>query len=293
MNRCKVALVLGLMLVGCSPSNLSRQVTRGAIDGTSEQLTRPDTQQDLQEASRDPEVREATENLTAAVADGVIQALESDRAQQRMSEITRAVTQAAVQQMIAALSGDRTRAQIELIARGATDAALKQASENMREDVGPAIRALLEGDVTKGFADALNSDPIQDAIARESQTFAHNAVLGWNSGAKKAWEMPEGALQSVPGVYRTIAIAGGVGLVLVTLIALSVAVMFVARARQTGNEVARLESATLLLATMMREKQETQQTDEILAVVQHALEGRAERTGKHRILDALRMRKTG
>jgi hypothetical protein len=268
-------------------------MTRGAVSEGSEQLTQPETQQNLQEASEDPQTQAAMQNLTAQVAEGMLQALESDRAQQRLSSLTRAVTQAAAQQMIAALSGDKTREQIEMIARGATDAALKQASNNLRTDVGPAMRDLLEGDVAKGIADALSSDGMQDAFARQSQTFAHNAVLGWNSGAKTAWEMPEGALHAMPSLYRTLAIVGGVGLVLVTLIALSVAAIFVSRARQARSEVARLESATLLLATVMREKQETQQTDEILAVVQHALEGRAERTGKHRILDALRMRKAG
>jgi hypothetical protein len=57
--------------------------------------------------------------------------------------------------------------------------------------------------------------------------------------------------------------------------------------------VERLESATLLLATAMRERQQTEQSDEIVAIVQQALEGRAEKSGKHRIMGALGMRKAG
>lgn len=290
MNRCIVALLV--LTAGCSPENLAGGMTRGAVSAGAEQLTRDETQQRLQEASQDPQVQAATQNLTAQVAEGMLQALESDRAQQQVSEITRVATQAAAQQMIAALSGEKTRAQIELLARTATDAALKQAAQSMRTDLGPAMHDMLEGDLAKGIAEALNSDAMQDAFARESRTFAHNAVLGWNTGASAAWRGEEGAmheLRALP-VYLT---AGAIALGLITLITVSLAVIFVARARQARSEVARLESATLLLATAMREKQETQQTDEILAVVQHALEGRAERTGKHRILDAMRIRKTG
>lgn len=290
MNR-RIVVAL-LLLAGCSPENLAGKMTRGAVSAGSEELASEDTQQRLQEASEDPKVQQATQNLSAQVAEGMLQAFESDRAQQQVSAITRAATQAAAQQMIAALSGDKTRAQIELLARAATDAALKQAADSMRSDLGPAMRDLLEGDLAKGLADALNSDAMQDAFARESRTFAHNAVLGWNTGASEAWRGEEGAMHELRAL-PTYLTAGAIALGLMTLIVVSVAVIFVARARQAQSEVARLESATLLLATAMRERQETQQTDEILAVVQHALEGRAERTGKHRILDAMRIRKTG
>lgn len=296
MKRRHTLLLAGLLMVGCSPENLSEQVTKGAVSAGAEQLTREDTQQQLAEASRDPKTQEAMQNVTAQVTEGMLQALESPRAQQRVAELTRAVTQAAAQQMIAALSGDKTRDEIELLARGATDAALQQMAQSLRSDLGPAMRDLLEGDMARGLAAALNSKEMQDAIARESQTFAHNAVLGWNTGVRAAWTGQGGALQAargLPDIGRTLLIVALVVLVLLTLIAISFAVMLVARARQARSEVARLESATLLLATVMREKQDTQQTDEILAVVQQALEGRAERTGKHRILDALRMRKTG
>jgi anti-sigma factor ChrR (cupin superfamily) len=70
-------------------------------------------------------------------------------------------------------------------------------------------------------------------------------------------------------------------------------VILVARAWRTRAEVDRLESATLLLATAMRERQQNAQSDEIVAVVQQALEGRADKSGKHRITGALGLRKSG
>ncbi|MET0286162.1 MAG: hypothetical protein ABW352_16895 [Polyangiales bacterium] len=291
MDRCKVLLSIALLCGGCSVAQLSRQATRGAIDESTAQLAQGDTPQALQQAARDPQLQGAAQDLSGAVAEGILQALESDRAQKRVSDLTRIVTQAAAQQMIDALASDKTRAQLELLARGATDAALKQSAETLQSDLGPAIKHLLERDMAEGMANALGSDPMQKAIARESQTFAHNAVLGWNSGFRTAWQGPDGALHDARGSSMIVLVLALLGLA--ALIVVSFAVMTVARARQARSEVARLESATLLLATAMREKQETQQTDEILAVVQHALEGRAERTGKYRILDALRMRKSG
>lgn len=43
MRRIDIVLVLGLLAAACSPEQLAGQVTRGAVSGGSEQLTREDT----------------------------------------------------------------------------------------------------------------------------------------------------------------------------------------------------------------------------------------------------------
>jgi hypothetical protein len=292
----RTILVLGLALAACAPQNLARQVSRAAIDEGAEELTRDDTQQSLREASADPKLQAAAQDMTRQIAEGVLQAMESPRAREQMTAITRAVTQAAVQQMVAALGNQQTLASMQALTRGATDAALKQVAANLKTDLGPSMRALLEDEVALGIAGALRSDAMQPALGRAIETTAHHAMLGFNSGAGAAWNGNEGAMREarmLPGVASGWLIAAFALLGLTALIFVSGAVMLMARARRTHNEVARLESATLLLATAMRERQQTEQTDEILAVVQQALEGRAEKTGKHRILNAIRMRRTG
>lgn len=297
MNRCKSILVLGLTLAACaSPQNLARQVSRGAVDEGAEELTRDDTQQALREAAADPKMQAAAQDVTKQIAEGVLQAMESPRAREQIVSITRSVTQAAVQQMVAALGNQQTLGSMQALARGATDAAMKQVAVNLEQDLGPAMRSLLEDEVAQGIAGALRSEAMQPALGQTAGTLAHHAALGFNTGAGAAWNGNQGALHEarmMPGIASGWLTAAFTLLGLTALIFLCGAIMMIARARRSHNEVARLESATLLLATAMRERQQTEQTDEILAVVQQALEHRAEKTGKHRILNAIRMRRAG
>jgi hypothetical protein len=288
-------IVFGFMLIGCTPSQIARQASRSATDEAAEQLTRKDTQKDLEQASRDPKMQQAMQNSSEQVAEGILQALESDRARAQISAITRGITQSAVQQLFAALGDEQTRAMMDHLARSVTDNALKQMAANMEGDLGPAMRSMLQRDMAEGIAGALGSDALQPGLATATQTFAHNAALGLNSGFGAAWTGDTGATheaRALPGLGSVLTL----GLVLAGLMALallSVAVIVTMRARQSRYEVERLESATLLLATAMRERQQTEQTDEILAVVQSALEARADKSGKHRIRDAMKLRKAG
>jgi len=72
------------------------------------------------------------------------------------------------------------------------------------------------------------------------------------------------------------------------LFALRGALDEMARARRTRAEVNRLERATLLLATAMREQKPHADTDVVVAAVQDALAQRGDRSGSHRIRDDVR-----
>ncbi|MDB4974861.1 MAG: hypothetical protein JWN48_3202 [Myxococcaceae bacterium] len=295
MTLRKLIPVLGLLLA-CTPSNIARQASRAAVDEGAEQLTKDGTQDELQQAAADPKIQEATQTMSAQIAEGVLQAMESDRARAQITSMTRSVTQAAVQQMVAALGSEQARANLVGLTKGVTDAALGQAAQSLQTDFRPAMRTMLEEDLAQGMAAALHSPQLQPALGQTAQLVAYNVALGANSGLGAAWQGEGGIMgeaRGLPGISRAwlwipLALMG-----LLTLMFVSGAVMLVARARQARAEVSRLESATLLLATAMREKQQTEQTDEILAVVQSALEGRAEKSGSHRIRDALNMRKAG
>jgi hypothetical protein len=297
-RSCTIFLGLALLAptTGCTPSTIARQATRGAVDEGAEELTKQDTQQSLQQAAADPQIQEATRDMTQMIADGVLKALESDQAHQQISSITRGITQAAVQQMVAALGDEKTREHLVSLTRGVTDAALAQVATHLSSDLRPALRAMLQEDLASGLAGALRSEELQPQLGATAQNVAYNLALGANQGLGKAWVDDDGLareLRFVPGMGSTWLWMGLAALALLTLMFVSLAVMLVARSQRARAEVSRLESATLLLATAMRERQQTEQTDEIVAMVQQALEGHAEKTGKHRILSALRMRKAG
>lgn len=293
------SLLLGLVLVaapGCTAATLARQASRAAIDEGAEELTKQDTQQSLQQAAADPQIQAATRDMTQQIADGVLKALESDQAHQQIGQITRGITQAAVQQMIAALGDDRTREHLTGLTRGLTDAALAQVASHLQSDLRPALRTMLQEDLASGIAGALRSEELQPQLGATAQNVAYNVALGANRGLGKAWVDDAGLaheLRFVPGMGSSWLWMGLTALALVALTFVSLAVMMVARSQRARADVARLESATLLLATAMRERQQTGETDEIVAMVQQALEGHAEKTGKHRILSALRIRKAG
>lgn len=292
---CTVAL----LLVGCAPSvnAVARQASKAAVDEGAEELTRQDTQEALADAAKDPDIRQATSAMTDQIAEGILKSLESERAHQQIAGLTRTITQTAVQQLVASLGSQQTRAQLVGLTSAVTDAALKQAAASLQTEFRPVVRAMIQEDIAKGMASALKND-LQPELGATAQNVAYHAVVGANNGLGAAWAGSDGmvgearmagpaTLSSVrPWLWGALTMVG-----LVTLIFLSAAAMMIARARRTRAEVARLESATLLLATAMRERQQTQNSDEIVTIVQQALEGRAERTGKHRILGALRMRK--
>jgi len=293
--------ILGLALVACAPSvnGIARQASKAAVDEGAETLEQEDTQKSLQKASRDPEIQAATQEMTNQIAQGVLQAMTSDPGRGQLTSLTREVTQTAVQQMVAALGSQQTKAHLVGLTNAVAEAALKQAAASMQTEFRPVVRAMIQEDVAQGMAHALATD-LKPQLGATAQNVAYHAMLGANGGLGDAWRGSDGMLgeaRSASAGFGPMSqswLWGGLTLMgLLTLMLASVAVMMVARARRTRAEVSRLESATLLLATAMRERQATEQTDEIVAIVQQALEGRHERTGKHRIIDALRMRKAG
>jgi hypothetical protein len=291
--------ILGLVLVACAPSvnSIARQASRAAVDEGSEALTRQDTQESLHEAAQNPEIQAATTAMTEQIGQGILKSLESDQAHDQLAALTRMVTKNAVQQMVAEMGSQQTRAQLVGLTSAVADAALKQAAASMRSEFRPVIREIIQQDIAQGMAHALKND-LQPELGATAQNVAYHAVMGANSGLGAAWlgsdgMMGEARSMSLAGPSRAWLWGGLAMMGLLTLMFLSVAAMMIARARRTRAEVSRLESATLLLATAMREKQETEKTDEIVAIVQQALAGRAEHSGRHRILGALKMRKAG
>ncbi len=296
MRTAKLLCVVSLAIAGCAPTvqSAARQASKAAVKGGAQKLAEPGTQEAIAAALKDPGLQQAVKDLTEHAVQGGLSALHSDPEETELTATVQLVTQAAAHQLVATLNSPRTRAELTGLARAVTDAAFAQAAADMQSELRPVVRAMLQDDVAVALAGALRG-PLQPELGRTAQNVAYRAMVGANSGLGAAWTGQRGFAGEARSASRAsrVWLWGGLGLFgLLALMLASGAVMMVASVRRARAEVARLESATLLLATAMRERQQNEQSDEVVAIVQEALSGRAEQTGRHRLLGALRMRKS-
>jgi hypothetical protein len=284
--------VLGLLLCACVPSvdGMARQASRAAVDEGSEALTDQDTQNSLAEASKDPKLQAATQRMTDQIAEGVLKSLDSEQAHVQIGKITKSVTESAVKELLAELGSQQTKRELVGLTSVVTDAAMKQVVGSLQTDLRPALRAMIREDIGPEVAATLGAQ-LQPALGQTAQTVAYHAVVGANRSLGDAWTGDDGLMAHSADVGRIgrswlwlpLSVLG-----MLTLMMLAGAVMMVARARRTRAEVNRLERATLLLATAMREQKPHADTDVLVAAVQDALAQRADRSGSHRVRDDVR-----
>lgn len=282
-----------LLLSGCAHSikEIARDSSRAAVDQSIKELTADDTKNQALEAARDPRIEAALASMTDHITEGILKSLESERAHKQVAALMATATRAAVQQLLATLGAPQTRQQVELLTATVTQAALDNVGHALQTKFVPALHRALAPDADK--ADPGREGPLHAAVGATAQNVAFNAMLGANDGLQSSWLGQRGALAEVQrlgqrGVpWLTLAFST---LALIALIVVSAAVIVIARARRARTEVMRLESATLLLATAMRERHATQETDEIVSVVRDALEKSAQEHQRHGLLGALRLR---
>jgi hypothetical protein len=293
MHRFLAPLLAGVLSTGCAHSvnELARETSRAAVDESVDQLTQEDSKQQIAAAAQDPRVEETVKNLTDQVTEGVLRALESERAQKQIANITGSAARAVTQQMLTSLGSPVVHEQLEQMTTNVTHAALAGFGSTLRDDFMPTFRDALARDLAEGTAQGLRNGQFNDAIGATAQNVAYKAVLGVNDGLRSSWlgdtgdQMRGVARAGVPWLWLALA-----GLTLFALSLLCIAAIVVTRTRRARLEVRRLESATLLLATAMRERHETKETDEIVSVVREALEKSAEEHQRHGLLGILRLR---
>ena len=286
MQGCACALAIA----GCAPvKEVAKEASGAAVHEGAEELTKEDTQQERKKAASDPDVQRATELMTQQIADGVLNALSSDRAHEQIGALTQEVARNAAVQLTEALTGPQVRQRVLGLTHDMTGAALQQVAASLQSDLRPALTDMLTNDLAQALDTALRQQ-LQPAVGTTAHTMAYQAVLGANDGLGDVLAHPSGGILSARGLWSTDWLwwaAILLGLIALTVVA--AAVWALARASRTRAEVSRLESATLLLATAMRERQQTtEQRDEMVALVQQALQGPSERRSKYRLLDALR-----
>jgi hypothetical protein len=182
------------------------------------------------------------------------------------------------------------RGRIEALTNNVTDAALHNLGGKLHDEFLPGLRAALAQELAEGAASGLRNEQLRAALGSTAENIASQVVLGVNDGLRASW------LGSDSAGMRGMADVGMTWLKLVLwglgLLALSLAcaaLIAITRTRRARVEVTRLETATLLLATAMRERHETEQTDEIVTVVRDALEKSANERQHHGLFGALRL----
>lgn len=292
--RRTVIIGTALIVGGCAHSikDIARETSSAAVEESVSELTDEQTQRQATEAAHDPQVEAALKAMTDHVTEGILRSLESERARAQVAELTATATRAATQEIVRTLGSPSTRAELERMTGGMVQVVLADVGRALRTEFFPALRHGLQDDLSAGTAQGLRG-PLHDALGATAQNVAYHAVLGANHGLRSSWIGEEGALgdlqraseRGLPWLW----IALGT-LALLALIAVAAAVIVVARAHRARVEVQRLESATLLLATAMRERHASEETDEIVTVVRDALEKSAQDHQRHGLLGALRLR---
>jgi hypothetical protein len=289
-----VAVAAACALGGCAHSikEIARETSSAAVDETIEQLGDEGTQRKAAEAAQDPRVEAALAAVTDHITEGILRSLESERAHRQVAQLTATATRAAARELIQTLGSAQAREQLQLVTSSMVQTATHDLGRSLHAEFVPALREALERDLSAGAAGGLQG-PLNDALGVTAQKVAYHAVLGANEGLRSSWLGEQGALgdlqqASEHGLPWLALLLGALGLVALSLVC--AAVIVVARARRARVEVQRLESATLLLATAMRERHASGDTDEIVAVVRDALEKSAQEHQRHGLLGALRLR---
>lgn len=291
--RVAVAGLAVLSLSACAHTikEIAKESSSTAVDEGVSQLTGEDTKNEALDAARDPRVEAALAAMTDHVTEGILKSLESERAHKQVAALMATATRAATQQLIETLGATHTREQLALLTGSMTQTALDNVGQALQDRFVPALHEALAQNASAGSPES--EQPLHAALGATAQNVAFNAVLGANEGLRSSWLGEQGALAQVQRLrehsvpWLTLVFGA---LASMALIMASGAAIVIARARRARMEVMRLESATLLLATAMRERQATGETDEIVSVVRDALQKSAHDRQRHGLLGALRLR---
>lgn len=288
-----LGMALALFGAGCAHTvkEIARESSRTVVDESVDQLTDEGSRQQIADAIDDPRLERAIKLITDHVTEGVLKSLESDRTHQQLAALTSLATKAAAKQMLQTLGSEEMRTQLQQLTGNMTQQAMLQLASTFKDQIVPTLRESLARDLSQVAAVGLNDSQLHDALGSTMQNVAYRAVLGANDGLRSSWLGDTG--DSVRGVARA-----GIpwfrllfwSLLALALCMLSAAIIVVARGRRARTEVMRLESATLLLATAMREKHVNGDNDEIVSVVRDALEKSANEHQRHGLLGILRLR---
>lgn len=296
-NSYTYALLLGLSCalssVGCAHTvrEIARESSKTVVDESVDQLTDEENKKQIAAAANDPRMEQAIKNITDQVTEGVLRAMESDRTQANLAALTSVATRAATKQVLDTLGSDAMRERLSQLTGALTHEVLANLGSALRDDVVPSLRESLARDFSEVAAASLRNGQLSDALGATVQNVAYNAVLGANDGLDTTWKGATGdSLRGAAKAGIPLLRLAFWGLFALAVCLMSAAAIAIARNRRERNEVRRLETATLLLATAMRERQSGHDSEEIVTAVRDALEKSAHEHQRHGLLGILRLR---
>lgn len=278
---------------GCAHTvkDIARESTKAVVDESVDQLTAEDSKQQISEAANDPRMEQAISNITDQVTEGVLRAMASGQTQENLAKLTAIATRAATKQILDTMGSEEMRGRLATLTGALTKQIVANVGTAMRDDLMPTLKGSLARDFSEVAATSLNNGQLHDALGSTMQNVAYNAVIGAGDGLGTTWRGAPG--DSVRGAAKAgmpLLQMAFWGLFALAVCLISAAAIAIARGSRARTEVRRLETATLLLATAMRERQDGQQTDEIVTAVRDALEKSAQEHRRHGLLSILRLR---
>jgi hypothetical protein len=279
MMLSRVSMVVGLLSIGaCAPTvkSAAREASTAAVDQSVTELSKDETKSKVQEATEDPRIAEATAKLSEQIAEGVVRSLAAPGTREQLNSVAASAARAASREMIRSLGSAEAQTAFASLASTASEQALTRLGSHMQNDFRPAFEDALRKDISNGIADGLAAPNLQKSLTKSAELAAYGAVTGANHGFTTAWQDAKGGPLAD---LRTLSMGGGTWLMLLAMLAGGVALavvcavlLLMSRDRRARVEVARLESATLLLATAMHEGRDRAETDELLATVRDSLQ---------------------
>lgn len=292
-----VVLVVSLAsLLGCA-RGLASQAAGGAVDQSLEEASEQEGQQDLGKILSNPEVRQATRDLSRSVVQGAILGLTEDERLQEMdpaldglaagvaAEVGAAATEAMVTTLaerlpelseatLDQLGSEDSRAQLASVTHAVTTALLEAFATGLRTDVGPALRQVIASDVAVGTRAALDGG-LDEAIGNTARIVGRNFVIGSEDGLARVLADEKGALSIV--LARTL--GQGTGLASLMMWAWALAALLLAaglvwtiiRFRRARAEAREQREATILLMSAFKESEKRPWSGELQEVLGRAM----------------------
>ena len=275
MLKRNVSIALLGCLIGCAPTvkSAARQASRAAVDQSTEELSQGETKEQLKQTAEDPRVAEATAKMGEQIADGIVRSLASPETRDKLEAASVVAADAASRQLIRNLGSSESRAAFASLASAASDEFLTGLGEHVRNDYQPLLRELLKEDVVRGVAEGLTAPAVQASVTQTAHAAGLGAVSGVDEGLSAVFR------GDTAGSLHAFGEKGTTWLMLLTVLAgllalalLSGAIIVIAQGRRARMEVARLESAALLLASAVQRGTGEGDTREIVSAVRESLE---------------------
>ena len=288
--RRAAALLVGIwLLAGCAHAagavgaEVAGQATPAAIVGAVEAVEDPDLRATLVDLAGTPEVEQAAARLIARLTDGALTSLGAedrakrigDAADLYVEELARSVGKAmhgaigpemvsivvrSVDASLARAMSDDSVARIGGVVDVLTRRTLSTLATALREELRPAVVAMLREDIGPAIRDGLEDPRTRGAIGATTRVMTREVILGMQDAFERIdarHEAGRGRATALTGLQQLAEVGPNyfffatIGLVLVVTMLIAWLLRSRAKAREAAAESERHEAALLAVATAL------------------------------------------